>query len=46
MPRIFEANEEDQLIYDEEEEVPEMYFMTEGTVGIGFNLVANGYSNK
>jgi hypothetical protein len=30
------------LIYDEEDEVPEMYFFTEGTVGIGFSLVANG----
>ena len=46
MPRKFEATEEDQIIYDEEEEVPEMYFITEGIVGIGFNLVANGYSSK
>lgn len=46
MPRKFEATEEDQIIYDEEEEVPEMYFVTEGIVGIGFSLVANGYSNK
>lgn len=46
MPRKFEATEEDQIIYDEEEEVPEMYFITEGVVGIGFSLVANGYANK
>jgi len=46
MPRKFEATEEDQIIYDEEEEVPEMYFVTEGIVGIGFSLVANGYSSK
>ena len=46
MPRIFEDTEEDQIIYDEEEEVPEMYFMTEGVIGIGFSLVANGYANK
>jgi len=46
MPRMFEATEEDQIIYDEEEEVPEMYFMTEGVVGIGFSLVANGILNK
>jgi len=30
MPRKFECTEEDQIIYDEEEEVPEMYFITEG----------------
>ena len=46
MPRRFEATDDDQIIYDEEEEVPEMYFITEGIVGIGFSLVANGYANK
>jgi len=51
MPRKFEACDEeskieDQIIYDEEEEVPEMYFVTEGIVGIGFSLVANGYGSK
>lgn len=44
MPRQFELTEEDCLIYDEEEEVSEMYFFTEGTLGIGFSLVANGIS--
>ena len=46
MPRRFEATEEDKIIYDEEDEVPEMYFLTEGTVGIGFSLVANGMTNE
>lgn len=45
MPRKFEPTEEDKVIYDEEEEVPEMYFITEGVVGIGFSLVANGMTN-
>jgi len=44
MPRKFEPTEEDKMIYDEEEEVPEMYFIMEGIVGIGFSLIANGYS--
>lgn len=44
MPRKFECmHEEDKIIYDEEEEVQEMYFITEGTVGVGFSLIANGY---
>ena len=38
MPRKFDATEEDQIIYDEEEEEPEMYFITEGMIGIGFSL--------
>ena len=46
MPRKFEPTEEDQIIYDEEDEVLEMYFVTEGVVGIGFNLIANGVIDK
>lgn len=46
MPRIFEVTEEDSLIYDEEEDVAEMYFFTDGIIGIGFSLVANGISNE
>ncbi|CAI2360541.1 unnamed protein product [Moneuplotes crassus] len=38
MPRKFEENE---LIYDEEDEVPEIYFILEGTVGVGFRLPGN-----
>lgn len=31
-PRRFETSEEERLIYDEEDEVSEMYFIQEGTV--------------
>ena len=31
-PRKFEPNEDEKLIYDEEDEVSEMYFIQEGTV--------------
>ena len=46
MPRKFEANDEDKIIYDEEEDVTEMYFFTEGLIGVGFTLVANGISSS
>ena len=39
MPRFFE---EEELIYDEEDEVPEMYFIMEGTIGVGFRLSGQG----
>jgi len=37
-PRKFEATEDEKLIYDEEDEVSEMYLIQEGTVGIGYYL--------
>jgi len=46
MPRKFEPTDDDKIIYDEEEEVPEMYFVTEGVIGIAFSLIANGFTNK
>ena len=47
MPREFNPlNDEDKLIYDEEEEVIEMYFITEGIIGIGFSQLGNGFLNK
>ena len=46
MPRRFEPTDEDRIIYDEEEEVPEMYFIVDGTVGIGYSLIANGIMKK
>lgn len=46
MPRNFTINDEDKIIYDEEEEVPEMYFIIEGNIAIAFSLIANGFSNK
>ena len=41
MPRHFEDIEEDRVIYNEEEEVPEMYFIVEGSIGIGYSLISN-----
>jgi len=46
MPRKFEPSDDDKIIYDEEEEVPEMYFITEGMIGIAFSLIANGFTNR
>jgi hypothetical protein len=42
MPRQFEATDEDRIIYDEEDEVSEMYFILEGNVGVGYNLMGVG----
>ena len=42
MPRRFEATPEDEIIYQEEDEVPELYFFTQGVIGVGFSLIANG----
>lgn len=36
MPRKFSTTELDRIIYDEEEDVIEMYFVTDGIIGIGF----------
>jgi signal-transduction protein with cAMP-binding, CBS, and nucleotidyltransferase domain len=33
MPRKFE---EQEIVYEEEDEVPEIYFIMEGTIGVGF----------
>ena len=46
MPRRFEYDEEEKFIYDEEDEVSEMYFILEGTVGIGYYLFSQGLSKK
>jgi len=36
-PRRFLADDaEDSLLYEEEQEVSEMFFITEGFIGIGF----------
>jgi len=45
-PRKFDPSEDDRLIYDEEDEVSEMYFVQEGTIGIGYYLFAQGLSKK
>jgi hypothetical protein len=46
MPRQFEITGDDRIIYDEEDDVPEMYFVTEGFVGIGFILFSNGFTRE
>ena len=46
MPRRFETTDDDKIIYDEEEEVPEMYFIVDGMVGVGYNLLSNGVSKR
>ena len=46
MPRNFTTNDDDKIIYDEEEDVPEMYFIIEGNIAIAFSLIANGFANK
>ena len=38
-PRKFDTSEEERLILDEEDDVSEMYFITEGIVGIGYYLM-------
>ena len=41
-PRVFFANEEDRMIYDENQEVAELYFIKEGLIGIGFSQLSSG----
>jgi uncharacterized secreted protein with C-terminal beta-propeller domain len=36
-PRIFTLHQDRRIIYEEEEHVSEMYFITRGKVGIGFS---------
>jgi potassium voltage-gated channel Eag-related subfamily H protein 8 len=45
-PRLFEAKNDNKLIYDEEDEVSEMYFIMEGTIGIGYYLFSKGLSKS
>ena len=42
MPRHFNPtlDPDDKVLYEEESEVPEMYFALEGKIGIGFSLFA------
>ena len=39
MPRKFAPTDIDRIIYDEEEDIPEFYFVIEGVVDIGFRHV-------
>jgi len=43
---MFMSDDEDNLILDEEDEVHQMYFIQEGTVGIGFYMMTQGLSQK
>lgn len=45
-PRKFEASEDEKLIYDEEDDVSEMYLILEGTVGMGYYVMSQGLSKK
>lgn len=45
-PAKFENVPHEQLILDEENEVTDLYFIQEGTVGIGFYLMTQGLSKK
>lgn len=42
MPRKFEENE---VVYDEEDEVPEVYFIMEGNIGVGFRIPGKDTNN-
>ena len=42
LPRKFEENE---IIYDEEDEVPEIYFIMEGNIGVGFRIPGRDTNN-
>lgn len=44
-PSKFSKTPEDRLILDEDDEVTDMYFLTEGKVGIGYYLMSQGLSN-
>lgn len=45
-PRIFQPYDDDKIIYDENQEVAELYFIQEGFIGIGFSLVSHGINNR
>ena len=38
MPRKFNDIGDDRIIYEEEQEVAEMYFVVKGFVGLGYNF--------
>ena len=38
MPRLFNDHVDENIIFDEEEEVLEMYFIVSGKVGIGYQM--------
>jgi hypothetical protein len=48
MPRLFNPHidPEDKILYEEESEVPEMYFCLDGKVGVGFSIFARGAEGR
>jgi hypothetical protein len=45
IPRFFDRNEkslEDSIIWDENEQVSELYFIQQGAVRIGFSVISGG----
>ena len=46
MPRVFDPHDDDKIIYEENQEVSELYFIQEGFIGIGFSLIAGGIQNR
>ena len=46
LPRTFAPEGDDRIIYDEEDDVTEMYFVTDGVIAVCYSLVANGITNK
>ena len=34
------------IIYNEDQEISEMYFFLEGTIGIGFSVISKGIMNR
>lgn len=46
LPRRFMPSEEDKIIYEEFQEVDEMYFIMQGFIGIGFSKPFCGISDE
>ena len=40
MPRKFDDTGDDRIVYEEENEVAEMYFIVKGFIGIGYNFIS------
>lgn len=46
MPRFFSDTGDDRIIYEEEQEVAEMYFIVKGFIGIGYNFYGGKLTEK
>jgi len=44
VPRHFDH--EERILYDEDQEVSEMYFVQKGFIGIGFSIMSNGINGR